>query len=124
MKNENGITIISLIITIIVMLILTSVVINVGSAELDESKRISFVSYMQLIQSKVDYISAYEDYTQYGKTLSSDNISKLQTILNSKVETILTKTSSKYLRYFDTRSKTYTDIKIDEETVQKVLKKM
>lgn len=104
MKNENGITIISLIITIIVMLILTTVVINVGSAELDESKRISFVAYMQTIQTKVDFIVQYEEYSNYGEELSSSNVTKLQTILNSETESFLTNTSStnlRYLRYFD-----------------------
>lgn len=101
MKNENGITIISLIITIIVMLILTSVVINVGSAELDESKRISFVAYMQTIQTKVDFIAQYEEYSDYGANFSSSNVTKLQTILNSETENLLTTTSSTSLRYFD-----------------------
>lgn len=83
------------------MLILTTVVINVGSAELDESKRVNFVAYMQTIQTKVDFIAQYEEYSNYGEELSSSNVTKLQTILNSKTENLLTTTSSTTLRYFD-----------------------
>lgn len=100
-KNQKGVTIISLIITIIVMLILASVTIYVGTGSIDNSRMLSFLSYMQTIQTKVDFISEYNDYSKYGEALSSSNESKLQAILDSETESFLTTTSSEYLRYFD-----------------------
>lgn len=99
--NQNGITLISLIITIIVMLILASVTIYVGTGSLDNSRMVSFVSYMQTIQTKVDFIAEYEDYSNYGEELSSSDKSVLQDILNSEIESFLTTTDSMHLRYFD-----------------------
>jgi len=61
MKRNNveadGITLIVLIITIIVMLILVSVGTTVGINALNQSKIYKFVTQMQLIQSKVDDIA-------------------------------------------------------------------
>ena len=103
--NKNGITVISLIITIVIMLILAVVTINVGTGEIEESRRVSFVTYMQTIQTKVDLIAEYEDYSNYGEELSDNNKQLLQDILNSETEEFLTTIESKYLkdfvRYFD-----------------------
>lgn len=99
--NQKGITIIALIITIIVMLILASVTIYVGTDSLAHSKMVRFVSYMQMIQKKVDYIAEYENYSNYGVELKSENISLLQDILISPNESFLTTLDSTYLRYFD-----------------------
>lgn len=110
--NENGITVISLIITIIVMLILASVTVYVGTESIDNSRMINFVSYMQIIQTKVDFIAEYEDYSNYGEELSSSNKSTLQSILNSGTESFLTTTSSTYLRYFDS-SHIVSDLEIE-----------
>lgn len=99
--NYNGITIISLIITIIIMLILATVTINVGTGSLEESRMTGFVSAMQLIQTKVDFIAEYEDYKISGEELNDSNKQKLQDILNSENETFTTTVDSTFLRYFD-----------------------
>ena len=115
LKGNNGITIVSLIITIIVMLILATVTINVGIGEIQESRRISFVSYMQTIQTKVDFIAEYEDYTNYGTELGDKNKQLLQEILNSENETFLTtldSTNLRYLRYFNS-SNIASDLEIE-----------
>ena len=88
--NESGITVISLIITIVVMFILASVTINIGFGEIEESRRVGFVTYMQTIQTKVDFISEYEEYSNYGEELSDKNKQLLQNVLNSENETFLT----------------------------------
>ena len=101
MKNQKGITLIALIITIIVMLILASVTVYVGTENIDNSRMVNFVSYMQTIQKNVDFIAEYEDYTKYGTELTDNNKSILQNILNSPNETFVTTIDSTYLRYFD-----------------------
>lgn len=99
--NQKGVTLITLVITIIIMFILAAVTIEVGTEDVDFSKRMSFLAYMQTIQTKVDMIAQNEDYLNYGEALSSNNKSKLQAILNSGNESFITKINSSYLRYFD-----------------------
>lgn len=98
--NENGITIISLIITIVLMLILATVVINVGTGELDESTRVSFVSYMQLIQTKVDLMSEIGNFETYGAEMPEHEQTVLQDIL--KKEQITSKVTD--FKYFDSNT--------------------
>lgn len=100
-KRDNGITVISLIITIIVMLILAAVTISVGTENIDKAHMTNFVSYMQLIQAKVDFIAEYEEYSKYGEELNDENKQLLQEILSSQTESFLTTTSSTELKFFD-----------------------
>ncbi len=79
--NQKGITIIALIITIIVMLILASVTIYVGTDSLAHSKMVRFVSYMQMLQKKVDEIAENGDYDAYGVELQESGQTTLQEIL-------------------------------------------
>lgn len=99
--NQKGITLIVLVITIVLMVMLAAVTIEVGTGSIDNSKLLSFLSYMQTIQSKVNLIAEYEDYSNYGEALSSGNKSKLQTILNSENESFSTTIDSSYLKFFD-----------------------
>lgn len=110
--NQKGITLISLIITIIVMLILASVTIHIGTGSIDNSRMMSFVTYMQTIQAKVDFIAQYDNYLNYGEELSDIDKSALQNILNSETEELVTTTSSIYLRYFDS-SHIASDLEVD-----------
>lgn len=99
--NQKGITIISLIITIIIMLILASVTINVGTDSIDKSQMINFVTCMQTIQSKVDFIVENENYMNYGEEVDSNNKQLFREIINNGNETFLTNVDSKFLRFFD-----------------------
>lgn len=99
--NQKGITLTVLVITIVLMVMLAAVTIEVGTGSIDNSKLLSFLSYIQTIQSKVNLIAEYEDYSNYGETLSSSNKSKLQTILNSGNEKFSTTIDSSYLKFFD-----------------------
>lgn len=99
--NQNGITIISLVITIIVMLILTGVTIEVGTGSIENSKKVSFLAYMQTIQKKVDLIYEDNNYLEYGEALSNDNKARLKKVLNNGNESFITTVDSEYLRYFD-----------------------
>lgn len=99
--NQKGITLISLIVTIIVMSILLAVTANVGNNSYENSKMVGFVTYMQAIQKKVDIVSVNEDYSKYGSELSNLNKEALTQILRSDNETFYTTVDSEYLRYFN-----------------------
>lgn len=69
-KDNKGITLIALIITIIIMLILTSVTIYTGLDTYKFSKVNAFVTEMQLIQSKVDE-KTVDELLQLGTKVTS-----------------------------------------------------
>lgn len=56
MKNNKGITLITLIVTVIIMLILASVATYTGLNSIEQSRVVTFVSEMQVAQSRVNYI--------------------------------------------------------------------
>lgn len=101
--NQKGVTLIALVITIIFMIVFASVTIEIGTDSIDRSKLLSFLAYMQTIQSKVNLIAEYEDYSNYGETLSNESISKLQIILNNGNESFSTTIDSSYLKFFDSK---------------------
>lgn len=111
-KCNKGITLVALIVTIIVMLIIATTTIYIGKENIDNSRMVSFVAYMQTIQAKVDFIVEYDDYTKYGNTLTDSNKSVLQNILNSDNESFATTVDSTYLRYFDSNN-IKNDLEID-----------
>ena len=108
--DEKGITLVSLIVTIIIMIILASVTINVGTGSLENSRMLNFVSYMQTIQTKVDLIAENEDYLNYGQEIGSTQAQLLQDIIQK--ENLLTSTDSAYLRIFDS-NKIASQLEID-----------
>lgn len=111
-NSPKGITLVSLIITIIVMLILASVTVFVGTGTIDRSKMLNFVSYMQTIQKKVDFIAEYENYLEYGDELGGSDKQLLQNALNAETENFVTTVDSTYLRYFNSYS-IRTELEID-----------
>lgn len=110
-SNQKGITLIALIVTIIIMLILTSVTIEVATGNIENSKMVAFVTYMQTIQGKVDILAGHEDYTKYGEKLTNDHKNILQDILNSTEENFITTIDSEFLRYFNS-NKIETDLDV------------
>lgn len=102
-KENKGITIIALIITIVIMLILASVTIYVGTDSVDYSKMVKFTSYMQAIQKQVDEISKSEDYSAYGQELTIEEQERLTQVLENENDTFITSdVTSEFLRFFDT----------------------
>ena len=65
-KTQKGITLIALIITIVIMLILASVGTYVGLDVVEHSRVVKFVSYMQIIQKKVDQVVTNKSYDELG----------------------------------------------------------
>lgn len=70
MNQNKGITLISLIVTIIILLILVTVGTNVGKSLINEAKYNNTISQMKLMQTKVNEL--YEEYK--NGTVSDENI--------------------------------------------------
>lgn len=95
MKNEKGITIITLVITIVIMLILAGVVTNSGMQSIDTAKKTAFISEMEMIQAKVNTI--YEErksntenieyYNNIGQDISTVDNDKISIALGSSDKT-------------------------------------
>lgn len=69
MKKDNGVTMISLVATIAILLLLSTVSYNVGTEAFDMIKVQGFISKLKVIQGKVDNISAEtDDVSSYGFT--------------------------------------------------------
>lgn len=64
LKNNKGITILILVVTILLMLILAGVSLNTGFSVLNDMRMGSVVSNMNLVQAKAEVI--YENYTFYN----------------------------------------------------------
>lgn len=71
MKEENGITLVALILTIVVMVILTTISIQTGTESIDSTKLQGFYTHLEVIQKRVDDIAATnESYIdKSGKTV-------------------------------------------------------
>ena len=82
-KNEKGITLLALVITIVVLIILASIAVNVGKDGIKESKEDAMLSELGMVQNailqrktKVDLTN--EDYP--GETIAEANINLEETI--------------------------------------------
>lgn len=89
MRKNKGITLITLVITVMIMAILAGTVVYNGRSAVDNSKKQQFVSDLEMIQAKVNTISAKmqnnETETQYysliGRTIDDLDQARLATIL-------------------------------------------
>lgn len=70
-KENNGITLVSLIITIVIMLILVSVTTYSGINSYKNAKVTQFVTQMQLIQKKVDELVTANEYSNLGSSAAT-----------------------------------------------------
>lgn len=100
MKNQKGITLITLAITIIVMLIIAGTATIASLDSVRNAKKSSFITELEMIGAKVDIIyqkrKQNEDDKKYYDSLGQD-ISVLE---QSKLETILNGTPKEGYRYF------------------------
>ena len=85
MKNKKGVTLISLVITIIVLMILSTVAIYSGIEIVKISNLTKFTTEMKILQTQIN--SIYDQYTE-NKTINIDEASyKGEEILNIEDET-------------------------------------
>ncbi|MCI9000627.1 MAG: hypothetical protein HFJ26_07010 [Clostridia bacterium] len=94
MKQNHGITLVSLVITIIVLIIITGIAIFAGTSTIKSTKIAGFMTELELIQEKVNTI--YEKrklnkedinyYSSLGQNISIIDSSKLANLLNGVSE--------------------------------------
>lgn len=92
MKNKKGITLVSLIVTIVVMGILLSVTVIYSSDLMQKSKMTDYIGYMKLVKARADVVLEEEVFNSVGE-IESDEIS------NSKIDDIIVEkyNDTKYL---------------------------
>jgi type II secretory pathway pseudopilin PulG len=91
MKNENGITLVALVVTIIVIIILASVTTYSGIESYKYMKQENFVAKMKVIQEKVDLIkSEYTNWSGYVyyDTATEDGANAYKTNLSQYLKEI------------------------------------
>lgn len=118
MKNQNGITLLSLAITIIVIIILAGVATYSGIESIDEIKKMAFITEMEIIQAKVNAIYEErkddESKVEYYDLIGQD-ISLLST---TQINTLLSGTSRNGFRYFKLSDLEKLDLEnIDQEVL-------
>ena len=95
MKNQNGITLVALVVTIVVMLILVVSSVQIGSKAFDSTRLKGFYTQLEIVQKKVDDIATTnesyvdsEGNTIYlkdkGMDLTDSQKTSLQNIIDSE----------------------------------------
>lgn len=98
-KNKRGITLIALVLTIVVMLILVTISVRTGIGTIEHSRMVSFVSRMQLLQKKVDFLAENEGYSELGTALTEDQKTTFENIKTAENLNAIQENTS--LRYFE-----------------------
>jgi len=90
MKNERGITLVMLVMTIILMLIIVGLSVQTGMDTYNDSMIVKFETYMKMLQKNVDIIiEGGTEYINLGSALTTKQKETLQTIItdNEYIET-------------------------------------
>lgn len=105
-KNENGITIITLVITIVLIIILATVSIKIGSGVISETKLQTVRTNALLIQTKVKTISEKHNFDGDANPFIGTNITQQgQEEILEKVKTIMEMQEIKNEDYYYVLSK-------------------
>ena len=107
MGQEKGITLITLVITIILLMILTSVTVTVGYGTYKDMLLTAYVAKMNMVQSRVNVISQKIENGDTSYDAIGTAIGDLTTSKQDKVNTILGGASSEGFRYY-----TQSDLKL------------
>lgn len=100
MKNNKGVTLVSLVIIIIVMLILITVAVYSGGNSLKSSKRLAFISELEIIQAKVNTIYEKRDLNSEDREYYNNIGKDLSLIDENKLNLVLGETPKDGFRYF------------------------
>ncbi len=99
-KNTSGITLLSLVITIIVLIIITGVAVSAGISSIKSAKMTSFMTELEMIQEKVNTIyekrKLNEEDIAYYSSLGQD----ISVVDSSKLVNVLNEISKEGYRYF------------------------
>ena len=122
MRNEAGITLITVVITIVLLTILAGIAVSTGIDIYGKAKVINFEANMKMIQKKVDIIIEEDvGYLILYPALTNEQKARLQTILNQDTNNYIETENAELstLRYFSRADmETYFDIKdINDEIV-------
>ena len=74
MKNNKGITLVAVILTVIILSLLAGAIVYNIDKTYENSSIVQFTSYMKMIQKKVDfYVEEGTNYETLGQALNSSN---------------------------------------------------
>lgn len=124
-NNSNGITLIALVITIIVLTIIVSITIYSGIGMMDNSKVQSFITDMLSIKSKVKGYSEEIDSQTWDKSGDDKETTKQSLFANNKLE-LYTESVEEYAskvfwgntEYRDTSKYSYVYYTVTEEALK------
>ena len=100
MEEQNGITLITLVITIIVMIIITGVATYSGVESINSTKRMAFISELEMIQAKVNTIYEKRKTSIEQKNYYDNLGSSINTLDEGMILEPLGGTSKEGFRYF------------------------
>ena len=101
MKNDRGVTLTIVIITVLLLVILAGLIINYSRKTYQGSQVIKFQTYMKVLQKKVDIaLESGEDYETLGSPLTSEQKAKLQEIISADSNIATRDVDEVKLRYF------------------------
>lgn len=104
MREDKGITLVAVIITVIVLIMLSGVIILGIGNTYENSTIIQFTSYMKMIQKEVDYyVEEGTDATTLGRALNTTNKERLQNIIRQDTRNLIDTddVNSEQIRYFN-----------------------
>lgn len=122
-KNERGITLIAVVLTIVIMLILTTITVKTGIGSIEESRMISFVSKMQLLQKKVDFLAENGGYEDLGEDLDESKLAQLKTVIESeKLDTPIRVLPNEYkqVEYIESTGTQWIDTLISANRIKEI----
>ena len=100
MRDNRGITLITVIITVVLLIIIVGLAIGYSMDNYNNSKVIKFETYMRAIQKKVDVmLEEGVDYNSIGSALSNDVKTSLASIINSNANIVTRDAEEPKLRY-------------------------
>ena len=107
MKNNKGVTLIMVLMTVVVLSIIAGVVITSATNTVANMKIEKFKTNIKLIQKQVDiFLDEGKNYTTIGRPLTTETSQILEDIIDEDSNVETTDSSDPGLRYFS-----YTDIK-------------
>lgn len=117
MKNNKGVTLIMVLMTVVVLSIIAGVVITTSTNTVANMKIEKFKTNIKLIQKQVDiFLDEGKNYTTIGRPLTTETSQILEDIINEDSNVETTNSSDPGLRYFSyTDIKTVFDVDTDEE---------
>lgn len=118
MKNNKGITIIALIITIVITLILATIVIEYGTEEIDKAKIEDLKATMLLIKGRAQIAVDKDEFgEEYDKTgmLAYAEAADYTSNIQSNLATMLTDTSNLYIWAQEAMDSNNINVKITNE---------